>query len=396
MRFEWARDTVSAVTRRQQAFDIGLALAVGIGCQVEVWGNGFLSTHRTGPRLAMSLAYLVGSCALVVRRRWPLACVLTVSAALVVEFLVFGAPEGFGVFTLTIISAYSVAAYDERRPALIGLGALAVVAATWTARDPVPSSPRAHVGQLVWFSPVLIAWLLGVYLRTRRLYVGELRERAGRLEREREDRALAAVADERARIARELHDVVGHSVSVMTVQASAVRRLLRPDQNREREALLAVERTGREAMAEMRRMVGVLRHPEEAPALAPQPSLSHIDRLVDQARRAGLKVELQVEGEASQLPPGVDLTAYRLVQEGLTNTLKHARATRAAVLLRYGRGAVDIVVSDDGKGAAPSTDGGHGLVGIRERVAVYGGELAAGPMPGGGYELRAHIPIAET
>src|SRR6185295_11766149 len=143
-------------------------------------------------------------------------------------------------------------------------------------------------------------------------------ERAARLEREREERARAAVAEERARIARELHDVVGHSVSVMTVQASGVRRLLQPEQEREREALLVVEQAGREALAEMRRLVGVLRRPEEAPALAPQPSLQHVERLVEHAREAGLPVSLRIEGEATDLPAGIDLTAYRLVQEGLT------------------------------------------------------------------------------
>jgi len=179
----------------------------------------------------------------------------------------------------------------------------------------------------------------------------------------------------------------------MTVQASGVRRLLRDDQEREREALLIVERTGREALAEMRRMVGVLRRPEEAPALAPQPSLEHLDRLVEQAREAGLPVDLRVEGSAVELPAGVDLTAYRLVQEGLTNALKHARATRAEVLVNYGDGQIEVVVSDDGRGVGNGDGGGHGLVGMRERVSVYGGELDAGPQPGGGYRLRAKLPV---
>jgi signal transduction histidine kinase len=194
-------------------------------------------------------------------------------------------------------------------------------------------------------------------------------------------------------IARELHDVVGHSVSVMTVQASAVRRLLRPEQEREREALLMVERTGREALAEMRRMVGVLRRPEEGPALAPQPSLEHVERLVEQARKAGLSVELRVEGDRQPLPAGVDLTAYRLVQEGLTNALKHARAERAQVVVRYGDGDLEVTVSDDGRGAGSGDGGGHGLVGMRERVTVYGGELEAGPQAEGGYRLRAKLPV---
>ncbi len=238
-----------------------------------------------------------------------------------------------------------------------------------------------------------VAWTIGFTISRKFHEAGEARERAARAEREREERARLAVADERARIARELHDVVGHSVSVMTVQASAVRRLLRPHQEKEHAALLVVEQTGREALAEMRRMVGVLRRPEEAPALAPQPSLEYIDKLVAHAREAGLRVELRIEGTPEQLPAGVDLTAYRLVQEGLTNALKHARAQHAEVLVRYGDGQVELTVSDDGLGGGDGDKGGHGLVGMRERVSVYGGELEAGPRPGGGYRLRARLPV---
>jgi signal transduction histidine kinase len=251
------------------------------------------------------------------------------------------------------------------------------------------------VGQFVFVSLIFaVVWTIGFTLGRQREEAAKAHERAARAEQEREERARDAVAEERARIARELHDVVGHSVSVMTVQASGVRRLLRPDQHREREALLVVEQTGREALAEMRRMVGVLRRPEEAPALAPQPSLEHLDRLVEQAREAGLPVELRVEGDTVQLPAGVDLTAYRLVQEGLTNAIKHSRATRAEVLVHYRDGQIELVVSDDGLGGGSGDRGGHGLVGMRERVSVYGGDLEAGPRPEGGYRLRARLPLA--
>jgi signal transduction histidine kinase len=249
---------------------------------------------------------------------------------------------------------------------------------------------------LATFLTVLAAAFLFGQLEDRRQAVTGLaiaQARAERLEREQEAEARAAVAEERARIARELHDVVGHSVSVMTVQASAVRRRLNPDQEQEREALEIVEQTGREALAEMRRLVGVLRRPEEGPALAPQPSLQHLDRLVAQARESGLPVELRIEGEATQLPPGVDLTAYRLVQEGLTNAIKHARASKADVVVRYADGSVEVTVTDDGQGGGDGGGGGHGLVGMRERVTVYGGELEAGPRPEGGYSLRARLPV---
>jgi signal transduction histidine kinase len=258
----------------------------------------------------------------------------------------------------------------------------------------VRADPNGGIGDFFFGNLVFgVVWIVGFSLGRKFEEADEAKERAIRAEHEREERARMAVAEERARIARELHDVVGHSVSVMTVQASGVRRLLRPDQEREREALLVVERTGREALAEMRRMVGVLRRPEEAPALAPQPTLDHLSRLVDQARESGLPVELRIEGEPSQLPAGLDLTAYRLVQEGLTNVVKHAQATRAEVLVSYGDGYLEVTVEDDGQGVGNGDSGGHGLIGMRERVSVYGGEIDAGPQPGGGYRLRAKLPL---
>jgi signal transduction histidine kinase len=278
----------------------------------------------------------------------------------------------------------------ERRKAIAGYGIVLGMDALITHND-----PKGQVGDFIWVGILLtISWIVGFAYSGSTRQAEEAQERARRAEREREERARLAVSEERARIARELHDVVGHSVSVMTVQASAVRRLLKPEQEREREALLIVEQTGREAMAEMRRMVGVLRRPEEAPALAPQPSLEHLDKLVDHARESGLPVQLKVEGDAVQLPAGVDLTAYRLVQEGLTNALKHARAKNAEVLVRYSNGFVELSVTDDGTGDGGGDSGGHGLVGMRERISVYGGNLEAGPRPEGGYRLRATLPVS--
>src|SRR5207237_6643863 len=214
-------------------------------------------------------------------------------------------------FLAVLTCSFLFGMLPERRQAVSGLGIGIGAAAIVTHNNPTQgASDILFIGVLF-----TIVWLAGNALGAKLTQYRQAEERAERLEREREQRARAAVADERARIARELHDVVGHSVSVMTVQASGVRRLLRPEQEREREALLIVERTGREALAEMRRMVGVLRRPEEAPALAPQPSLEHVDRLVEQTREAGLPVELRVEGEATELPAGGDLTAYRLVRE---------------------------------------------------------------------------------
>ncbi len=224
---------------------------------------------------------------------------------------------------------------------------------------------------------------------------GRIRRRFGRrIDQEGELRLVAeqAAADERARIARELHDVVAHSVSVMVVQASGVRRLLREEQHRERDALLSVEQIGRQALTEMRRMLGVMRTAEELPSLAPQPGLQHLERLIAQVEEAGLPVTLRVEGRRPELSPGIDLSAYRIVQEGLTNALKHSKGGHAEVVVRYDESSVRLEITDDGAGA--NGDGpGHGLVGMRERVALYGGKLDAGPRDGGGYVLRAELPV---
>ncbi len=226
--------------------------------------------------------------------------------------------------------------------------------------------------------------------------LGRIRRLFGRrVEQELELRQVAeqAAAEERARIARELHDVVAHSVSVMVVQASGVRRLLKEEQHRERDALLSVEQIGRQALTEMRRMLGVMRTADgELPSLAPQPGLQHLERLVAHVEEAGLPVTLRIEGRRPELAPGIDLSAYRIVQEGLTNALKHSRGGHAEVIVRYHEDSVQLEIIDDGLGA--NGDGpGHGLVGMRERVALYGGKLDAGPRDGGGFVLRAELPV---
>jgi signal transduction histidine kinase len=314
--------------------------------------------------------------------------VLLVCGVMALEFAVFGSPEGLGVLAAPVVAAYTVANREERRRALLGLAAVVGLGVAWLAFDPVTLLPIQYAQGTAWLSPGIIAWLLGAYLRTRRLY-------AEGLAREREERSLTAVAEERNRIARELHDVVGHSVSVMTVQASAVRRLMRPDQEKERAALETVEAAGREALAEMRRMVGVLRAGDSPPDLTPPPTLDQLDRLVDNFRQAGLDVSFRTTGEEAPLPPGLDLTAYRLVQEALTNTLRHAHARKAVVHIGYGDDCLVISVRDDGVGSDGSPPG-TGLLGMRERVAVYGGTLTTGAAQGGGFELRAELPVAAS
>ena len=319
----------------------------------------------------------------------------------------FGAPTATFAALALFATVSNLAGNDLSFPFFCALAAMATFGASEERRVayagfPIAFATVAYVmhqfhqglGEIPWVGGFFIAaWFIGFFLSSRSRQTEELRERAERLELEREVKARVAVAEERARIARELHDIVGHSVSVMTVQASAVRRLLREDQVREREALQTVEETGRAALAEMRRLVGVLRRPEEAPALVPQPSLEYVDKLVEQSRESGLDTKLRLEGEPAALPQGIDLTAYRFVQEGLTNAIKHANAKSAEVVVRYDNGSVELVVRDDGTGDGKGGGSGHGLVGIRERVAVYGGELSAGPRPEGGYELRARLPV---
>jgi signal transduction histidine kinase len=233
-------------------------------------------------------------------------------------------------------------------------------------------------------------------VRQRTRDAAEHAARADRAEREREEGAARAVAEERARIARELHDIVSHSISVIAVQTQAVRRRLGPDHAREVDDLQAVEATAREAMAEMRRLFGILRAEGERPSLSPQPGLDQLDRLIADTRAAGVDVSLTVDGRPTPLPPGLDLTAYRIVQEALTNVRKHAPGGQVAVRLRHGEADIGLAVDDTGGVASPDADGaGLGLVGMRERVELYGGTLEAGPRPGGGFTVRARLPFRE-
>jgi signal transduction histidine kinase len=369
----------------------GLLLAgLGLALAGAVIGQGN-TDGPTGPLWFDVLAIVAILTPLFARRHFPFGAPAAVGIAAVLTSFVDErlVPFDFIIFLTGCAAVFLVGLLRERTRAVAGLVVAVGVALLVVYRDPLSNTDAAIVTGVIFG----IIWTIAFAVSRKFEEADEAKERAARAEREREERARDAVSEERARIARELHDVVGHSVSVMTVQASGVRRLLRPEQEREREALLIVEQTGREALAEMRRMVGVLRRPEEAPALAPQPSLEHVNKLVEQAREAGLPVELRVEGEPLPLPAGVDLTAYRLVQEGLTNALKHARAERAQVLVRYGAGDIEVTVSDDGRGAGSDDGGGHGLVGMRERVAVYGGALEAGQLPDGGYRLRARLPV---
>jgi signal transduction histidine kinase len=240
-----------------------------------------------------------------------------------------------------------------------------------------------------------IAWAAGFALRNRAQKAAAAETRAEQAEREREAAARIAVAEERARIARELHDIVAHAVSVMVLQVGAVRHKLPEALDEDRVALTGVEQAGRTALSEMRRLLGAMRHEGDEVEFTPQPGLDGLDALLEEIGRAGLPVELHVDGNPFPLPRGIDLSAYRIVQEGLTNALKHARATDADVTVRYRPEGLEIEVRDNGLGTA-TTDGlGHGLIGVRERVKIYGGQMSAGTATGGGFVLSTRLPVRE-
>jgi signal transduction histidine kinase len=390
------QDAVSAarlyrrsVTRRTQVFDAALAAVLLLLGQAEAWG-GVFSSELTGPRWALATAYAICAVALVFRRRDPLAVALVIAAVFIAEFAAFGSSEGLGTFLIPLIAAYTLGGGSSPRRALIGLAALLAMGAVWDGLDPSDDGRLTeHVGQVIWLTPWVVAFLFGLYWRSRQLNLDQAaRVQAGRAER--------AVAEERTRIARELHDAIGHSVAVMTVQTSAVRRLLHGDQGKERAALETVEATGREAMAEMRKIVGVLRSGEEAPDLAPPPSLAQLDRLADNFRHAGLVVDVEVAGDTAAVAPGLSATVYRLVQESLTNALKHAAARRVQVLIECREDRLEVTVTDDGRGGAADPAKGAGLTGMRERVKVYGGTLLAGPAAGGGFTVHAVLPAGPS
>jgi len=374
--------------------DIGIAAAVAVIGQLDVWASGQTGANLVGSRPVVSACYLVTAVALAWRRSAPLAVAYVVLAVAGLQALVLGASEGQGVLLPALVAMYSVGAYAELPRSLVPLALLPVALATRELRNPDNTDLSNVLDALAWDMTLVGAWLLGAYLRTRRLYVAELRERAARAERSREERARAAVADERARIARELHDAVAHGVTVMVVQAEAAEEVLSADPERARAPLRTIQSTGREALIELRRLLGILREEDAIAERAPRPGLANLDALVATMRQAGLVVDVNVEGEPVRLPVGLDLSAYRIVQEALTNALKHAGPAHATVAVSYGDGMLGLEVSDDGAGPSQPNGSGHGLASMRERVALYGGELESGPRPGRGYRVRARLPLS--
>jgi signal transduction histidine kinase len=366
--------------------DLALAAVLTVATQIELWLVG----APGGPTAAVAASLAVGTAAVAWHRVAPMAALVVGIAGLAVVPGILGVDPAaaFGWFVAALFLMASVG-YHARRPVV----ALAVALVLWAASIVVQ---KGVVPADILFAWTLAgaAWVAGRALAGRTLRAELSEQRAAVAEQQAQWRAAAAVAEERLRIAREMHDVVSHSVSVMTLHVSGVRRLLRPDQERERAALEAVERTGRESLAEMHRMLGVLRGPD-TPDDSPAPGLARLPDLLEPARAAGLRAELTVGGEVRPLPPGVELAAYRIVQEAVTNVLRHAAATRVDCAVAYGPAAVELRVVDDGRGG-PAARQGHGLVGMRERAAAYGGTVEAGPCPGGGWAVRAVLPVEAT
>jgi signal transduction histidine kinase len=338
---------------------------------------------------------------IVVRRLHPVGAFTTAIAFGALQVAVF---RGRPIVTdaAIVVLLYTLAAYSTRRNSVIGLGICLFGAAieVLELRVPIPAPSTWEwllLTYLLFAGPCLTAWVLGDSTRYRRAYYTNLEERAARLERERDAHAQIAAAAERARIARELHDVVAHNVSVMVVQADGAAYALGTDPARTRQALAAISATGRQALNEMRALLGVLRRGDDGglAVLAPLPGLGQLDELLDQARAAGLPVTCSIEGTVRPLAAGTALTAYRIIQESLTNVRKHAGGMACAdVVLRYSDTAIELKITDNGAGAAAACDGaGHGLTGMSERAAMYGGSVQAGPRPGGGFEVTATLPI---
>src|SRR5437016_11997994 len=333
--------------------DRAVALAFAVWTQVDLWKHAPATMRVVGGRGVLAVLSVLVTLPLAVRRRAPAGTLLTVSGALVVAALLVSHSRGVpvAVFLALLLAFYSVGAHcDDRRSYFVGVVAVVAIAAADLARPGSFSASGSRPSAWLVFA---IAWLVGRDLRRRRQRVAELEDRAERLEREREEQAQLAVAEERGRIARELHDVIAHGVSVIVVQAQAGPHLV-GDPQRVIGVFRAIESSGRDALVELRRLLGILRSEDEQLAIGPQPGLGSLQSLVEQMRASGLPVQLRIDGEPVHLPAGIDLSAYRIVQEALTNVVKHAGDAAAEVVIRYEAHALELDIVDDGRGHATS------------------------------------------
>src|SRR6266511_3656730 len=388
---DWGRWT-GRMPARSWVADGLLALAVLAVNFSSAFLSGVTEVNLTSWRSTDALGFLLlslGPLALVVRRLWPLP-VLAVTLAAATLYSARHYPEG-GTGWAIFVALYTVAVVEDRRRLVVA--AAATVALLAVASELVFYRSTMFDGEPLYFAVLMLsAWWLGEAVRNRRAYVAELRERAEQAERTREEEARRRVDEERLRIARELHDVVSHSIGVISVQAGVAAHLLERRPDKAGEALATIRQASDEALGELHAMLGVLRQPDGRAPLAPAPGLAQLDALVAQAEGAGLRVEVAVQG-AANLPPAVDLACYRIVQESLTNVVRHAGASHATVTVAADGDALVVEVTDDGTGTPASGNGARqGIVGMRERARALGGTLQAGPAPEGGFRVSARLP----
>lgn len=371
------------------AVDAVVAAVLLAFIEAHVWSHASVR-HALVP----ALGGVVFSVAVALRRRWAMAGVLTLMAVVAIKTAVDRHPDAlqnaFGILPALVLLFYGLGAYAPPRRSRWVLTVAVVVITVNTLLT--PGKPAAGLIPST-FIVALLPYSVGLMIRTRKSREQADRLRAEHLDSLRDLTADAAAFEERTRIARELHDVIAHSVSVMVIQAGAARLVMTTDQTRAEESLRVVERAGREALAEMRRLLGILERGQDPHELAPPPGLANVDELVSEAQAAGLTTELHVEGRPAPVSPALDLCAYRVVQEALTNAIKHVAPARAAVNVRWGDHHLDLEISDDGSGPGTALPGGHGIAGMHERVAIHGGTLFAGPELGGGFTVRVHLPL---
>jgi signal transduction histidine kinase len=370
--------------------DAGIAIAAAGLTAVAAWGPpGLIGTAIAGPTWLLALLPLLIGVPLALRRRAPLLMWTAIWATIGLQFqLTERSPQGLEFMLVLFAGAYSLGAHASLRRAAAGIVFTAPFILAINDKGGLLefSAHRGAAGVALSSFQLLAFWLAGVFVRARR-QATSLAAQSASLRRQAEQAAAA----ERARIARELHDIVAHHLSVIVLQAAGARASGKPAEV----TLEKIENSGRQALAETRRLLGVLRDPAEETGLAPQPGIGDLDALAANIRSAGLPVSLAISGDSAALPAAVDVSAYRIVQEALTNVLKHAGPARADVTIGCAAGAITIEVTDDGTGEAADqvTPVGHGLAGMRERAAVFGGELAAGPRPDGGFAVRARLPL---
>jgi signal transduction histidine kinase len=366
-----------------------VALVLLVGIELEVWLGS-----RVPDRAPAALAGVVLSGTVALRRRRPLEGVLVIAALVALQAaLADGHKLPVSAVLAVLLVFYGLGAFAPEPKSRWVLG-FAVVASS-IGQLTKPGGGVSSVAALEVFG-VLLPWAVGRTVRERAVRERGYRELAEQLDAGRDVRARTAAHGERARIARELHDVIAHSVSVMVIQAGGARMVMDSSPERAEASLRSVERAGREALAEMRRLLGVLDGDADPRALAPQPGLADIDELLSRTRASGLAADLRVDGEAAAVSPALDLCAYRIVQEALTNVIKHAAPARAEVRVRWGQDALELEITDDGRGpgTANGASGGHGIAGMRERAGLHGGSIHAGAGPDGGFAVRARLPLA--